>query len=171
MGVVASFAIICPTMSVVGVSRAHDQLPGVVTLMSTYKSPVHFQIKTSTDCAIAPSNIFVTAGELDERMDRHGLVHPPSAAQLPQAGRPLQTRQRVDLPEGVEEKFEFGSREADQAAHELHSLGCIVYPPGQQGTFDWGILAGAAQPPPACPSVFPSVTCQAQALLFVCRVR
>ena len=33
----------------------------------------------------------------------------------------------------------------------------MVYPPGKEGTFDWGILAGPAQPLPVCLSVCLSV--------------
>ncbi|KAA6425260.1 MAG: 26S protease regulatory [Trebouxia sp. A1-2] len=47
-------------------------------------------------------------------------------------------------PEREEEKFEYGSQEADQAAQQLQSLGTMVYPPGNKAAIDWGILAGYA---------------------------
>ena len=46
----------------------------------------------------------------------------------------------------VEEKFEYGSWEADQAAQKLQSLGTMVYPPGNKAAIDWGILAGGVSP-------------------------
>lgn len=49
-------------------------------------------------------------------------------------------------PEEAEETFEYGSRRADQAAQKLQSLGAVVYPPKNQDTFDWGILAGVVDP-------------------------
>lgn len=45
-------------------------------------------------------------------------------------------------PPEEEEKFEYGSREADQAAKQLQDLGAMVYPPGNKDTIDWGMLAG-----------------------------
>lgn len=46
----------------------------------------------------------------------------------------------------VEEQFEYGSWEADQAAQKLQSLGTMVYPPGNKAAIDWGILAGGVSP-------------------------
>ena len=97
---------------------------------------------------------FATAGELHESVDGDGQVYPPSATQLPRGRRQVQRR---TADEAVEEKFEYGSREADQAAQKLQSLGAMVYPPGKEGTFDWGILAGPAQPLSVCLSVYFSV--------------
>lgn len=89
----------------------------------------------------------VTAGALHERVDGDGQFHPPAATQLPHGSHRPQTGQG---DKAVKDKFEFGSREADQAAQKLQSLGAMVYSPGKEGTFDWGILAGPAQPLPAC---------------------
>lgn len=55
-----------------------------------------------------------------------------------QRRQPLQGQSQ----ETVEEKFEYGSWEADQAAQKLQSLGTMVYPPGNKAAIDWGILAG-----------------------------
>ena len=99
------------------------------------------------------SKTVITAGELEERRGENGQVRPPSIAQLPQGRRRFQRRQSDGAPEGVEEKFEYGSREAGQAAQTLQSLGAMVYPPANKDTFDWGILAGAAQPLSVCLSV------------------
>ncbi len=52
-----------------------------------------------------------------------------------QRRQPLQGQSQ----ETVEEKFEYGSREA---AQKLQSLGTMVYPPGNKAAIDWGILAG-----------------------------
>ena len=86
-------------------------------------------------------------------MDGDDEEYPASTTQLPQGRGQLQRRQCNGLTEKVKEKSEYGSREADQAAQQLQSLGAIVYPPGKGGTFDWGILAGAAQLPSICLSV------------------
>lgn len=50
--------------------------------------------------------------------------------------------QRGQPPAEEEERFEYGSRQADAAAKKLQSLGTLVYPPGNKQAIDWGILAG-----------------------------
>lgn len=46
-------------------------------------------------------------------------------------------------PQSQEEvTFEYGSKEADQAAKKLQELGAMVYPPGNKAAIDWGMLAG-----------------------------
>lgn len=67
-------------------------------------------------------------------------MQPPWGARRHPQGRPL--FDDPSPPETAEEKFEYGSRRADQAAQKLQSLGAMVYPPTNQETFDWGILAG-----------------------------
>ena len=60
-------------------------------------------------------------------------------------GRLRPHRHQHQRQEQREEKFEYGSREADQAAQKLQSLGAMVYPPGNKTAIDWGILAGGLQ--------------------------
>ncbi|KAL3157699.1 hypothetical protein ABBQ32_012133 [Trebouxia sp. C0010 RCD-2024] len=82
------------------------------------------------------------AGELKDSASTVGLMHPPWEARHPPQGRPL--FDDPSPPGTAEEKFEYGSRRADQAAQKLQSLGAMVYRPTNQDTFDWGVLAGYA---------------------------
>ncbi len=65
-------------------------------------------------------------------------LHRPRLIPGQQRRQPLQGQSH----ESQEEKFEYGSWEADQAARKLQSLGTMVYPPGNKAAIDWGILAG-----------------------------
>ncbi|DBA82674.1 TPA: hypothetical protein ACH3X1_006917 [Trebouxia sp. C0004] len=71
---------------------------------------------------------------------RSGEQRRPRLMPGQQRRQPLQGQSQ----ETEEEKFEYGSWEADQAAQKLQSLGTMVYPPGNKAAIDWGILAGYA---------------------------
>ena len=71
--------------------------------------------------------------------DQHGL---PAPRHRPRLTPRHHQRQPLQGLEQEEEKFEYGSREADQAAQKLQSLGAMVYPPGNKAAIDWGVLAG-----------------------------
>ena len=88
-------------------------------------------------------------GEEDPEMhqqpqDQQGL---PASRQRPRLTPRQQQRQPLQGHEQEEEKFEYGSREADQAAKKLQSLGAMVYPSGNKAAIDWGILAGQHHSP------------------------
>ena len=46
---------------------------------------------------------------------------------------------------GVKE-VDYGSSQANAAVKKLEKLGAIVYPPGEKGAVDWGLLAGLPYP-------------------------
>ena len=73
----------------------------------------------------------------EDRLDAEGRLH----QQRPRS--PGRASPQGTAEDEVEEKHEFGSREADQAARKLQELGAIVYPAGDKQAVEWGMLAGS----------------------------
>ncbi|KAL3159723.1 hypothetical protein ABBQ38_010129 [Trebouxia sp. C0009 RCD-2024] len=113
--------------------RLHEAAPGVMlSLFRDLVAGISANVQDSEPVAGGPKDSTSTAGSMQ----------PPWGARRHPQGRPL--FDDPSPPETAEEKFEYGSRRADQAAQKLQSLGAMVYPPTNQETFDWGILAGYA---------------------------